>query len=118
MVFNVVARNHDDHCKNFGFLKNDMDAPWRLSPAFDVAYSYKPGSPWVSTHQLSLNGKRDHFERSDLLQVAKAISNFREANDIIDEVLDVVSEWKKYADIAGVEKAFVTEINKHLRLDI
>ncbi len=118
MVFNVVARNHDDHCKNFGFLKHDMDAPWRLSPAFDMAYSYKPGSPWVSTHQLSLNGKRDHFERSDLLQVAKAISNFRGANDIIDEVLDVVSDWRKFAESAKVSDLFSEEIYKNLRLGI
>ena len=116
MVFNVVARNHDDHCKNFGFVKNDLHAPWQLSPAFDVAYSYKPGSPWVSSHQLSLNGKRDHFKRSDLLKVAAAIGNFREANDLIDEVVAVVGQWSKYAETAGVDQVFMQKINEHLRL--
>ncbi|VAW46793.1 HIPA PROTEIN [hydrothermal vent metagenome] len=118
MVFNVVARNHDDHCKNFGFLKTTAEAPWRLSPAFDVAYSYKPGSPWVASHQLSLNSKRDHFKRTDLLAVAQIIGNFRAAGDIIDEIISVVKKWPKYAKMAGVDEGFVTEIAGNLRLDI
>ncbi|TDR16779.1 type II toxin-antitoxin system HipA family toxin [Marinicella litoralis] len=118
MVFNVVARNHDDHCKNFGFVKNDLTDSWRLSPAFDVAYSYKPGSPWVSSHQLSLNGKRDHFKRSDLLEVAKAIANFRTADELIDEVLSVVAKWPEYAEKAGVDERFAADIFSHLRLTI
>jgi len=118
MVFNVVARNHDDHCKNFGFVKNDLASKWRLSPAFDVAYSYKPGSPWVSSHQLSLNGKRDHFNRLDLLKVAAAIGNFREADNIIDEVLAVVKQWPMYAEKAEVEEQFAEEILNNLRLGL
>ena len=46
MVFNVVGRNHDDHSKNFGFMFDD-DHQWQLAPAYDLAYSYRPGSPWV-----------------------------------------------------------------------
>jgi len=118
MVFNVVARNHDDHSKNFGFLKKDIQSPWRLSPAFDVAYSYKANSPWVSSHQLSINGKRDHFNRDDLLQVGQAISNFREANEIIDTVIKQVKQWPEFAQKAGVDSGFVDEINDHLRLDL
>lgn len=118
MVFNVVARNHDDHCKNFGFLKIDRQAPWCLSPAFDVAYSYKPGSPWVSSHQLSLNGKRDHFERQDLLAVAELIGNFRAAGDVIDEVTAVVKNWSDYAAKAGVDASLENEVFQHLRLSL
>ncbi|MBU9818796.1 HipA domain-containing protein [Rahnella sp. BCC 1045] len=72
-VFNIVARNHDDHTKNFGFILNE-DFQWKLAPAFDRAYSYKLGSPGVNSHQLSLNGKRDHFTRQDLLIPAGLIS--------------------------------------------
>lgn len=72
-VFNIVARNHDDRTKNFGFILNE-DFQWKLAPAFDMAYSYKPGSPGVNSHQLSLNGKRDHFTRQDLLIPAGLIS--------------------------------------------
>lgn len=125
MVFNVVARNHDDHTKNFGFLldgparKEDGRLKWRLSPAFDIAYSYKPGSPWVDSHQLSLNGKRDNFERSDLLVVAELIGNFtREAAKIIDQVLAVVSQWSYYAKQAEVFPGLQAEVQANLRLAI
>lgn len=125
MVFNVIARNHDDHTKNFGFLldgpalKGSRGQQWRLSPAFDVAYSYKPGSPWVDSHQLSLNGKRDNFERNDLLVVADLIGNFaREAPKIIDQVLAVVSQWSYYANQAEVFPDLQVEVKANLRLAI
>ncbi len=119
MVFNIVARNHDDHSKNFGFILSDPRAQWQLAPAFDVAYSYKPGSPWVNSHQLSVNGKRDNFTREDLLVTAKLISNFtKEAKLIIEQVQDVVSQWQTYANKAAVPQGFSNEINKQLRLSL
>ncbi len=103
MVFNVVARNQDDHSKNVGFILPSINAKWELAPAFDVAYSYRPNSEWVQYHQLSINGKRDNFLRDDLLSVASLIGNFKaEANSIIDKVVDVVSDWPRYARKANV----------------
>lgn len=117
MVFNVVARNHDDHSKNFGFLLDGPGASWRLAPAFDVAYSYKKGSPWVNSHQLSLNGKRDHFVRDDLLKMAQLIGNFsRHAPGIIDRIIEVVSEWSDYARRAGVFDLLKQEVQQNLRM--
>jgi serine/threonine-protein kinase HipA len=119
MVFNIVARNHDDHSKNTGFLLASPKASWQLAPAFDLAYSYKPGSPWVNAHQLSLNGKRDNFTRADSLQAANLISNFKqEAQAIIAQVIGVVSEWPSYAQSAGVTPAFSGEIQQQLRLNL
>jgi|GEM_PF-4814636 len=37
MVFNVVARNQDDHAKNIAFLKNKQ-GEWSLAPAFPKAF--------------------------------------------------------------------------------
>ena len=117
MVFNVMARNHDDHTKNFGFLLDGPAARWRLAPAFDVAYSYKPGSPWVNSHQLSLNGKRDHFTVDDLLAVASQIGEFKtEARRVIEEISDVVARWPKYAEQAQVPASLAKEIQSNLRL--
>ncbi len=117
MVFNIVARNHDDHSKNFGFILPGPRASWQLAPAFDVAYSYKPGSPWVNSHQLHLNGKRDNFIREDLLSAASLISNFnKEAKQIIAQVVEVVSQWPDYARTAGVASEFSREIQRNLRL--
>jgi serine/threonine-protein kinase HipA len=119
MVFNVVARNQDDHTKNTGFLLAGPKQPWRLAPAFDIAYSYKPDSPWVNAHQMSLNGKRDHFERADLLAIADQLRGFRkEATRIIEEVTQAVSEWRLFARDAGVDPTFIAEIQRHLRLEL
>ncbi len=61
MVFNVIARNQDDHAKNIAFLMG-QDGKWHLSPAFDVTYSHNPAGRWTSQHQMTINGKRDHFQ--------------------------------------------------------
>lgn len=119
MVFNVVARNHDDHSKNFGFVLASAQDVWRLAPAFDVAYSYKANSPWVNSHQLSLNGKRDHFDYDDLMAVASLIGNFRQqAKQIIDQVIEVVSAWPHYAQQADVFEGFREQISQNLRLQL
>ncbi len=116
MAFNVIARNHDDHTKNFGFVF-DQNHQWALAPAFDVAFSYKPGSPWVNSHQLSINGKRDDFTRDDLLAV---IPNnlHKEAQLIIEQTVDVVSQWPKYSKQAGVFKKFSEFIANSHRVGI
>jgi len=119
MVFNVIARNHDDHAKNFGFLLASANSDWRLSPAFDLAYSYKKDSPWVNAHQMSLNAKRDNFTREDLLTVGTLIGNFKkESNNIIDEIISVVNDWQKYANQAEVFNALSDEIGQNHRLKI
>ncbi len=119
MVFNVIARNHDDHSKNIGFMLDSMQGSWRLAPAFDLAYSYKKDSPWVNAHQMSLNGKRDGFSRADLLAVAALIGNFKQqARQIIDQVQEVVSRWPDYANTAGVFDSLATEIKRNQRIEI
>ena len=119
MVFNVIARNHDEHTKNTGFILDSPKAAWRLSPAFDLAYSYKKDSPWVNSHQMSLNGKRDGFERADLFAVASLIGNFKkESRQIYDEVVEVVRNWREYAERAGVFEHLSIEIEKNLRLEL
>ncbi|MDX2506355.1 MAG: type II toxin-antitoxin system HipA family toxin [Gammaproteobacteria bacterium] len=115
MVFNIVARNHDDHSKNFGFLLNS-DSRWELAPAFDVAYSYRKGSPWVNSHQLSVNSQRDNFSKNDLLVVAQTF--IKEAEEIIEEVTEVVSRWTSFAKDAGVFPEFTQKIQSMHRLSL
>ena len=69
LVFNVVVRNQDDHTKNISFLMGE-DGKWRLSPAYDMGYAYKPNGGWTATHQMSVNGKFDEITRKDLLVLA------------------------------------------------
>lgn len=101
MVFNVIAKNCDDHTKNFAFTM-DQSGEWSLSPAFDVCYAYRPSSSWVSQHCLSVNGKRKNIEKADLLEVARKM-NIKSANEIIDQIDQVISRWKDYANDQKVD---------------
>lgn len=118
MVFNVIARNHDDHSKNFAFIMRDKR--WRLAPAFDLAYSYKPGSQWVNCHWMSLNGKRDHFNRQDFYSFATISHLFSKAriDVIVDETLAQVSRWSDLAREQQVPSALIKAIQSNLRLAI
>ena len=114
MVFNVMARNCDDHTKNFSFIM-DKSGQWKLSPAFDVCHSYRPGSSWVSQHSLSINGKRMDITRKDLLQVAKKM-NIKKADGIIDQVNAAVGKWNEFAEQTKVKKELKEAISKTLLL--
>ena len=102
MVFNVLSRNCDDHTKNFSFMM-EKGQGWKLAPAYDICHAYRPDSAWVSQHALSINHKRTNITREDLLLLAQAV-NCKKAPTIINEINAVVTNWKKYASITGVQK--------------
>jgi serine/threonine-protein kinase HipA len=112
MVFNVLARNCDDHTKNFMFIM-DKTGTWKLSPAYDVCHAYRPNSEWVSQHALSINGKRNHITKADLLEVAKQM-NVKKAEAIIKQIAEVVINWDNYADKVQVDKKLKQAIQKTL----
>lgn len=114
MLFNVVARNQDDHTKNIAFLMG-RDGKWRLAPAFDVTYSHNPKGKWTNQHQMTINGKRDNFTRADLLAVGESISLTRPA-DILEEVVNAVERWPEFARQAGLSEAKSGEIASYHRL--
>ena len=117
-VFNVIARNQDDHVKNIAFLM-DRQGQWQLSPAFDVAYFYNPSGAWTSRHQMSINGKRDEFELDDLVTLARTGGiKKRKAATIVSEVRQSVSNWQQHADLAEVSPEISAKIEKSFRLDI
>ena len=118
MVFNVVGRNQDDHVKNIAFLM-DRSGRWELSPAFDVAYSYNPSGEWTAHHQMSLAGKVSDFTVEDLRQVAEVAHLKRgQAERILAEVTDVVSQWPQYAEREQVDEHHIHRITPTLRLNI
>lgn len=101
MVFNVIARNCDDHTKNFSFILK-QGGNWELAPAYDICHAYRPGSEWVSRHALSINGKRENITREDLMIVGKSIRN-KKSKEIIDLINERVQNWNSYANDAGVD---------------
>jgi serine/threonine-protein kinase HipA len=108
LIFNVVARNQDDHTKNIAFLMDD-NGLWRLAPAFDMMWAYNPSGLWTNQHQMSVNGKRDGFELNDLLTVATryGISHPR---GIINEVVQSVSSWTKIALEQSIPQPLIDRI--------
>lgn len=118
MVFNIVARNHDDHSKNFAFML--VNNQWHLTPAYDLAYSYKPGSTWVNSHWMSLNGKRDDFTREDFYSLESLVPSFsrRKIDRVIDRTVESVSRWRDLARGNGVPGSLVGEIESNLRLEL
>lgn len=115
MVFNVIARNHDDHTKNIAFLMS-QDGKWALSPAFDMMYSYNPAGTWTDQHQMTINGKRDQFTKNDLLEVATS-NDLKGAEKVIQEVLDAVKQWPDFAKQAGLDDKWVRHITRQHRVN-
>ena len=116
MVFNIVARNHDDHVKNIAFLMNQQ-GEWSLAPAFDVSYSYNPSGSWTATHQMTLNGKRDGFTMQDFEACAKAAGMKRgRVATIVEEVQTAVRRWPEFAAEAQLSAEWREAIHKTHRL--
>ncbi len=116
MVFNVIARNQDDHTKNISFLM-DKGGNWSLSPAYDMSWSYNPKGVWTSKHQMSVNNKWDEITKEDLLAVAKNV-NIKQPTAIIEQVKDGVSKWAQYAKEQGIPRKIMNAIDSTLLLNI
>lgn len=114
-LFNVIARNHDDHVKNFSFLM-DRAGKWRISPAYDINYSYSPGGTWTNVHQSSINNKFDNFTRDDLLSLGKTFG-IKKANHILDEIIVAVNLWSKIATEIDIPKKEIEARSKGLRVN-
>ncbi|MDQ2759096.1 MAG: type II toxin-antitoxin system HipA family toxin [Actinomycetota bacterium] len=116
MVFNVVARNQDDHTKNVSFIM-DRGGRFSLSPAYDVTHAYAPSGDWTARHQMSVNGKRDDFSVEDFIAAGKTAKlPRRRAQAILREATDVVSQWPAYAERANVPEKLADAVAGDLRL--
>lgn len=113
MLFNVVARNHDDHVKNFSFLMN-KEGSWQISPAYDICFSYSQGGTWTNVHQSSINGKFDSFTKDDLFEFAKKFG-IKKSNSILEEVVSAVNQWPRIAAETEIPHEIIQYINRNLR---
>ena len=118
MVFNILARNQDDHSKNIAFLM-DRSGRWSLAPAFDVTYSHNPAGAWTATHQMTLNGKRDGFTLEDFRSCARgALMTRGRAETILEEVRAAITRWPEFAAEAGISAPWTDQIRAAHRLII
>ena len=117
-IYNVVGRNQDDHTKNISFLMNKA-GEWRLSPAYDLIYSYNPKGDWTNKHQMMINGKRDNFVREDFIALGEVCGIKKgKVNKLIDKVISTFENWSQYAKKADVEEGHRELIEKNLRLTL
>ncbi len=111
-VFNVLARNQDDHVKNIAYLMGKA-GQWQLAPAYDMVYSFNPSGAWTGQHQMSINGKRDNFLLDDLLALGSVADiKAKQAKVIIAEVANAVAQWRSFAEHAGVNRQTAESIQK------
>ncbi len=118
MLFNEFARNYDDHTKNITFLM-DKKGRWRLSPAYDMTFSYNANSIWVNAHQMLINGKADSITEADLREVAqKAGIKKAEAEKCMNQVREAVSKWRDFAEIAELSLKNTERIERFLKSEL
>lgn len=108
-AFNVFAHNRDDHSKNFSFLMGEI-GQWSFSPAYDLTFSYGPGSEHCSmimgegrtpgTKHLENLGKK--------FQVPKA-------KEIIEQVKETVNRFPEFADQIGLKSRTKSLVQRKLQ---
>jgi len=116
VVFNIVGCNQDDHVKNVAFMM-DRNGQWDLSPAYDLVHS--EGSEFTRNHQLSINGKTNNFDRSDLKHLAEYAGLPRGfEKQVIQRTVAVFSKWKELATDLGIPLNLQEHVLHTLRLKI
>lgn len=118
MVFNIAARNQDDHTKNIAFLMDRL-GQWRLAPAFDLTYAFNPAGAWTSRHQMTVNGKSSGITHADLVAVA-TLANIskRKLARILQEIGDAMALWSTFAAQAEVPAENAKAIAATFQLDV
>lgn len=110
MVFNVYARNRDDHAKNHAFLM-DGNGRWSLAPAYDLTFSSGPGGE----HSAAIAGEGRTPGMPHLLAVARGASiSDRDAKDVIEHVRTAVDRWPQFAEKVGLSRSRTAELDKLL----
>ncbi len=103
MAFNVMARNCDDHTKNFSFLLRQGQS-WELAPAYDVTHAHNLQGEWTYQHLMSVNGKFRDITRDDLMREADRFG-VRRSQDLLSDVSAALANWREYAKNAGLPAA-------------
>jgi serine/threonine-protein kinase HipA len=116
MAFNVMARNCDDHTKNFGFILR-QGQPWNLAPAYDVTHAYNPKGEWTYQHLMSVNRKFKDISKDDLLAVADRFG-VRRPRNVLSDVRAAIDSWPQFAMQAHLSSRLQNRVAADLlRLD-
>ena len=109
MVFNVLARNVDDHSKNFCFCMTP-DGTWHLSPAYDLTYAVDLSAPsFLNRHSMTINGKKENITRKDLEEVAQR-NDIQDYKSLIENVSHAVYKFREYAMKLKIDQQLIDHI--------
>lgn len=115
MVFNCMAVNQDDHVKNVSFIM-DKTGKWRLSPAYDITFSYNPQNKWLRAHQMTINGKTVGITGNDLLQAGKNMGiKERRIKEIIKETESCILRFSDFSEQAGIREETFASIDSVIK---
>ena len=113
MVFNVLARNVDDHTKNFSFCMTP-DGVWRLSPAYDLTYSVDISTPaYMNRHSMTINGKNESISRDDL-EIVALRNDIQDYKSLIEKATFAVSKFRDFAVELKIDEQFIDSIESDL----
>ena len=113
-VFNVLASNRDDHGKNHGFLYDDAQRQWRLSPAFDLTFV---GAGQLRERGMAVLGERSRVGVPHLEQLAADEGIERaDCRAVLDEVCTALARWPEFAAAAGLPERETSEIGAALQV--
>ena len=112
IVFNIAISNTDDHLRNHGFILTKDG--WILSPAYDL-------NPSIDKDGLALNIDMDNNALD--FELAKSVGEYFRLNtlqmeNIIQEVIQVISNWKKIATEIGISRAELEMMEKAFNLKL
>lgn len=98
MVFNVLARNRDDHVRQHAYLMDDR-GNWHLAPAFDLTYSNGPGGG----HYMAVQGEGRTITRAHIEKLGKSHGfSVKSVAAVIDDVHSALADWPVHARETGV----------------
>ena len=109
MVFNVLARNVDDHTKNFSFCMTS-DGAWRLSPAYDLTFGVDLSAPaYMNRHSITINGKNENITREDLEAFAQR-NDILDYKSLIDMVSNALGKFREFAAELKIDEQLIDRI--------
>lgn len=110
MIFNVLAKNNDDHVKNISFIMT-RNGKWSLAPAYDLTFSYNPNNRWLKSHQMSVNNKRTDINIDDIIKCANAMDiTTSKCKAMIEKVKESISNFDVFAEKAEIPKEKTDDI--------
>lgn len=110
-MFNLFACNQDDHSKNWAFLQDD-NGQWQPAPFYDVTFSPHP----FNEHATAFlgYGKKPPLRVIQQLAGHAGFADWKQAQQHIQHIVEVISNFAVIAKSYGVQKSTVTAIEKAL----